>query len=407
MLCLLHCHRQPCSDTDDTDSDSAIGGFGIYSHGEKCLTHQHWVKQLISAGSFSVHCTQSSEAAHKVSAKLAALRVRHLHVNKTQSSMSTYLCNYIIFEEIKHLQPADIVLRPRVRLHTGVRIPLLNPDKDIVTMETGASFDNVRFQKTFLHKEVLLARVELMNLLCDQFRLNKTLATYRLLNHLSYCFGQKLTRTDGKVFWSTDNQYSFDTSLNSHRRRDIFILKGTKKKLYRLPGGRYVEIEDALCAESVCFLTVSDLSNLPLPAFTTPRPEIPNAKDEELRSNIVNDSVTYCLVRWFEPHDTVQRDSDRRPMCPGPLHINHCCWRYAKTSEPRRVIEDSQADLRQNYMFGTSQQTRDDYISHIKNAYYGLIYPNNIVDIANMTPTFHPGSAKPNKNVWLQSVTII
>ena len=155
------------------------------------------------------------------------------------------------------------------------------------------------------------------------------------------------------------------------------------------------------------FLTVSDLSNLPLPAFTTPRTEIPNPKDTELRSNIVNDSVTYCLVRWFEPHDTVQRDSDRRPMCPGPLHINHCCWRYAKTSEPRRVIEDVQADLRQKYMFGPTQQTRDNYISYIKNAYYGLIYPNNIVDIANMTPTFHPGSVKPNKNVWLQSVTII
>lgn len=319
--------------------------------------------------------------------------------------MSAYLCNHIIFEEIKKLQPADVVLRPRPRLHTGVRIPLLTTDKTEVTMGTGANFDNVRFQTTFVHKEVLLARVELMDLICDKFRLNKTLATYRLLQHLDYCFGQKLTRTDGKVFWSTDTQYSFDTSLNSHRRRDIFILKGSEKKLYRQPDGRCVEIENALCAESVCFLTVSNLSALPLPALTNPLPPYP--QDIELRSNILHDSVTYCLVRWFEPHDTFQRDSDRRPMCQGPLHINHCSWRYAKTGGPRRVIEDTQAVLRQKYIFGHTQRERDDLISRIKHAYYGLIYPNNIIDIANMTPTFHPGTATPNKNVWLQSVTVI
>ena len=319
--------------------------------------------------------------------------------------MSAYLCNHIIFEEIKKLQPADVVLRPRPRLRTGVRIPLLTTDKTEVTMGTGTNFDNVRFQTTFVHKEVLLARVELMDLICDKFRLNKTLATYRLLQHLDYCFGQKLTRTDGKVFWSTDTQYSFDTSLNSHRRRDIFILKGSEKKLYRQPDGRCVEIENALCAESVCFLTVSNLSALPLPALTNPLPPYP--QDIELRSNILHDSVTYCLVRWFEPHDTFQRDSDRRPMCQGPLHINHCSWRYAKTGGPRRVIEDTQAVLRQKYIFGHTQRERDDLISRIKHAYYGLIYPNNIIDIANMTPTFHPGTATPNKNVWLQSVTVI
>jgi len=274
-------------------------------------------------------------------------------------------------------------------------------------METGAGFDNVRFQTSFLHKEVMLARVELMDLICDKFRLNKTLATYRLLRYLKYCFGQKLTRTDGKVFWSTDTQYSFDTSLNSHRRRDNFILKGVEKKIYRQPDGGCVEINNALCAESVCFLTVSNLSVLPLPAFATPLPATPNPKDVELRSNIVNDSVTYCLVRWFEPHDTFQRDSDHRPMCQGPLHINHCLWRYADTERPRQVVEDTQAVLRQKYIFGPTQRDRDDFISHIKHAYYGLIYPNNIIDIANMTPTFHPDSVKPNKNVWLQSVTII
>ena len=93
--------REQCSDTDDTDDECSVGGLGIYSHGDKCLTHQHWVMQVISAGGFNVHCTQSAEAAHKLSAKLASLRVRHLHTNKTQSSMLEYLCFYNVFEEIK------------------------------------------------------------------------------------------------------------------------------------------------------------------------------------------------------------------------------------------------------------------------------------------------------------------
>ena len=122
---------------------------------------------------------------------------------------------------------------------------------------------------------------------------------------------------------------------------------------------------------------------------------------------MVNDSITYCLVRWFEPHDTFQRDDEHRPMCQGPLHINHCLWRYSKTDRPRAVIMDAESVNRQKILFGSTQRERVDLLAHVQHAYYGLITPNNIVNIAHMTPTFHPGTDKPNKKVWLQSVTII
>ena len=122
---------------------------------------------------------------------------------------------------------------------------------------------------------------------------------------------------------------------------------------------------------------------------------------------MVNDSITYCLVRWFAPHGTFQRDDLHRPMCQGPLHVNHCLWKYAKTDRSRAVIMDARSVNMQQELFGSTQRERADLISHVKDAYYGLIIPNSIVNIANMTPTFHPDTSKPNKKVWLQSVTLI
>lgn len=89
------------SDTDDTDDESNLGGHR-YSHGPSSLIHQHWVCQVITAGGFNVHCTQSAEAAHKTSAKLAASRVRHLRGMKTVHSMATYLCSHTVFKHLKY-----------------------------------------------------------------------------------------------------------------------------------------------------------------------------------------------------------------------------------------------------------------------------------------------------------------
>lgn len=69
-------HRAEDSDTASTSDDSALVGMGFYTRGSVGLSHQHWVDQVISAGSFSLHCTQAAEAYHKLCMRLPSERVR-------------------------------------------------------------------------------------------------------------------------------------------------------------------------------------------------------------------------------------------------------------------------------------------------------------------------------------------
>ena len=68
------------SDTQDTEDEYNIG-VGPYSHGDKCLVHQHWVPQVMELGGFNVNSAQSSEGVHKLSVKESAARVCHLQHN--------------------------------------------------------------------------------------------------------------------------------------------------------------------------------------------------------------------------------------------------------------------------------------------------------------------------------------
>ena len=111
-----------------------------------------------------------------------------------------------------------------------------------------------------------------------------------------------------------------------------------------------------------------------------------------MRSSVKNDSLTFVVIRWFEPHrHSVERDQMRRPICPGPLHINHCLWTYAKTPEPRRSLRPT---------------TSASWSETQKRVYYGLILPKNVLHRVNMSPCFIDGSDDFG-NDWLQSVTVI
>ena len=115
------------SDTDGTDDDERTGGLGKYSHGHIGLSHQHWVEQLISGGSFNVHCTESSEAKHKTCMNLSSHRVRHLRPNLTQKSMLYYLRWHSVFELMLKSQPQPQPQRLRhltLDVHDKMRILL-------------------------------------------------------------------------------------------------------------------------------------------------------------------------------------------------------------------------------------------------------------------------------------------
>ena len=120
-LRVIKAHTTPVSDTENTDDDDCVGGFGFYSHGHYCYTHQHWVDQVISAGGFNVHCTQAAEASHKLNMHLASKRVRHLDANRTQDYMLKYMCDLTTFGELQHMLKLERV--PMVRKSNMVCVP--------------------------------------------------------------------------------------------------------------------------------------------------------------------------------------------------------------------------------------------------------------------------------------------
>ena len=190
------------TDTDDTSDECKTGGLGYYSHGVHCLQHQHWVEQVIIAGGFGLHCTQSAEAKHKECMHLASVRVRHMDINYTQSSMLRYLFLRTLCQDIKKMFLPVTVIRTR-NSTWGLRSILFE-------FKTVDRFTSVRFQETILHREARLARVELIGLLCNKFGLRDTRASYNRLEVLTYSCGQKYIRRNGQALWATDSNYLGD-----------------------------------------------------------------------------------------------------------------------------------------------------------------------------------------------------
>ena len=101
-----------------------------------------------------------------------------------------------------------------------------------------------------------VARVELMDLLCDRLGLPKTRVSYRDMNRIHWRFGQKFTLPSNVHLWVTDTQYSCATSETICRRRDKFLIRGTEKINSTLPNEQVVVTPTALCCEAVCFINI-------------------------------------------------------------------------------------------------------------------------------------------------------
>ena len=130
---------------------------------------------------------------------LAASRVRHLQINKTQSNMQNYLCHYTVFEALRKK-----TMRNRPRRHTtsnkNITLPLLECVRGMgppLPVQMGVDLHTVASQKRFLHPEARVARVELMNLVCEKLGLSQTLRSYSALGRLRWSFGQ--VRKNGGV----------------------------------------------------------------------------------------------------------------------------------------------------------------------------------------------------------------
>ena len=328
------------TDTEDTDDERVVGGLGSFSHSTHCLTHQHWVDQCISAGCFNVHCTQAAEAAHKLNMYRASVRVRHLDSNRTQEAMLRYLCWDAVFKHLTRQVP-DMSKDPRRQRPTpGVHNTIST------TLNHDSRLDSVAFQRAILHREVRLAGVEFLDLLCVQLGLPTTRHSYTRLNSLRFRFGQKLVRRgDERIFWATDSQYTIGSGTRRHRR-DFLRLQGDHQG-------------NALCCEALCFVEVSNARVVGSPV----------------------DKRTFVIVRWLQPDPRAWgRDELCRPLCPGPLSLNNCLWTYATTTRPR----------------GSEVEPL--------HAYFGFVTPDNIIGTVHMCHGFVRGSSQPDHNTWLETV---
>ena len=131
-------------------------------------------------------------------------RVKHQEQNVTHDSMSNYLCNDLLFRALKPIFCPDKTHAPR-RHPTGVS----NPFKRLVAGVTrevtmGKSFVSTQGQQAFLHPDVRVAVVEVLDLMCDKLKLPKTTVSCRRLQLLDWSFGQKFVRQDREIFWSTN-----------------------------------------------------------------------------------------------------------------------------------------------------------------------------------------------------------
>ena len=292
-------HLQPETDSTSTSEDDCVGGLGKYSHGKLGLSHQHWPEQIKSAGAFSLHDTEAAESAHKLCMRESSLRVKHLRPNLTQGAMLRYLRRHSLFEVLLWSQPKRTAIARALNLVPLLYLPLNLPcavrQRRLVNM--GTNLSDVDSQRQFLHPEVRIARVELMDLLCDRLGMPKSRASYRKMSGLEWSFHQKLVLPSGYTYWATDSQYTCHTSETCRRRRDTFLLNGTELVTVKLPNGYTLQKPTALCCEAVCFITVSNLRDL--------NHVFPSAVQED----IYNDGALLEIA-----YD----------------HMHNCAWPYAK-----------------------------------------------------------------------------
>ena len=399
-------HNAPDTTTDDTDEDRSTGGYGKYSHGHKCLSHQHWVDQLVQAGTFHLNCTEGAEAFHKTCLGLPSSRVRHLGESATKTNMMNYLFSHHVFEGIQErFYTPQVPKKRHVNVQHRVAVPLRHWICGAVNqthqVHMGKDLSSELAQSQFLHEEVRIARVEILDLVCDQVNLPTTRRSYDLLAKLEWGFGQKLVTAKGETFWATDTQYTAFGHGDRRTRRDVLHVRGTEQVPVRLPNRTIVHKSTAMCFETVCFITISGWSTIYLGDFF-----LPLELDLILKSeSSPNDTLTFVLGRWLSPHpDAWDRDSMHRPVCTGPLKINHCLWTYAKTCCPRQMLADKYFNT-QKHIFGKTEYQQIQTRNRENKAYYCLVLPSYIYEKIHATREY--GVDGTLSDTWIQSVHII
>ena len=174
-----------------------------------------------------------------------------------------------------------------------------------------------------------------------------------------------------------------------------------------LSNGTVTKKSTTWCCETVCFIQISGWKVVDLGNF-----KLPHQLQAEVDSAFSpQDTLTFVLGRWLSPHpDAWDRDTLSRPVCPGPLKLNHCLWKYAVTSEPRKSLSNddgtpTEAFHHHRHVFGNTQYQQEHRRLQELHAYYCLVLPCTIYEKIHATREYEIDGTL--SDTWIQSVNII
>ena len=181
-------------------------------------------------------------------------------------------------------------------------------------------------------------------------------------------------------------------------------MAGVETEEVILPDGSKEERKTTLCCQAVCFVSIDGVADV-LDVMNT---DLPTDMETEVRK----DCIDFALVRYFSPHPSAcERDTDLRPICPGPLRLNHCLWKFSESSRCRlsmcnRDGTPNRSFVQQGHMFGYTQEERLQVFQAEKRAYFGLLSPNSVQRLVHMTPEFLDDTMSLS-DTWIETVALM
>ena len=195
-------------------------------------------------------------------------------------------------------------------------------------------------------------------MVCGQLNMTNTReCRTSLVKNLHWeCYGVLSDSRGGlrRKFVGVDNSWS--------RRRDFVRLKG-------------VENNTCFSAELLMFVILTGFVENNRHGIVLPRSQRQPSTNTE--------SVEFALIRWLSPHrDSLIRDSQRRPIAPPPLDINHALWSYSRSTRnalTKNVIK------KHIHFYGDTQMKRDRVLKLESDAYFGLVPISSLLHFINCT----------------------
>lgn len=386
-LQICYRHRSD-TDTATTEGDVTCGGLGKFEYSGKALPHAllHMPELVMRGGHHGAFCTFLNEVAHKDSIKTAAKLARtYGSLNISQAKMLELVLNQEIYRAA--IKQSAVSHKMREDSSTDdTDEPTATATRDTTSLSLTHKLAHMnewwrirgepsyRWESTMISKKVRVTQGEVLKLLCRKLEINQDRAgRARVLQQLTWeCFGSAVQWCD------TFKRKFVGISPESPNRRDFVRIKAPSPS------------RTCLTAEIIMFVRVS--------GFTDEGVVLP--EDYQSAPGQTH-SVTFALIRWLSAHpDALLRDSQRRPICPPPLDINHALWIY---SEENRELMTTTIMNRNLHMYpGKNSQEREHNAKLERRAMFDFVLPQTFEQYVNCTTI----NTTTDPNFILETITI-